>query len=72
MKSSNLNSEKLYVEQFHIADKNYILFLSDEKMNELRKRNHVEEKKKMHSKKQVTQKVYTQAQVWIGEIPGRD
>jgi hypothetical protein len=45
MKSSNLNSENLYVEQFHIAEKNYRLFLSDEKMNELRKRNHFEEKK---------------------------
>jgi len=55
MKSGNHNSENLYIKHFHIADTNYNLFLTEEMMNKLRKRNLFEGKKKMNRKMQIAQ-----------------
>jgi hypothetical protein len=59
MKSGNHNSENLYVKHFQIADTNYNLFLTEEMMNKLRKRNLFEGKKKMNRKMQIAQRTNT-------------
>ena len=69
MKSGNHSSENLYIKHFSIADTNYNLFLTEEIMNKLRKRNLFEGKKKMNRKMQIAQG-QIQEQVWIEGIPG--
>jgi hypothetical protein len=59
MKSSNHNSENLYIKHFQIADTNYNLFLTKEMMNKLRKRNIFVGKKKMNRKMQIAQRTNT-------------